>query len=141
MSFVLEIDVPNLTFAQADAVAKEVEVRRTWPISVERKGLIRKQPRLFAPSDVDGAHLLADEAEWDEPAWKMNESLLPRLAETIRVLGEILPQGFTFRATWVSDPTRDEKVLLATELAELVLASELNEYTSYRVTSDGSSRE
>ena len=78
-------------------------------------------------------HLLSDEAEWDAPVWAMQAELLPPLAEAIRVLGEQLPQGFAFRATWVGSDVREERILSADELANLILASQLNEFTQYRV--------
>lgn len=81
----------------------------------------------------DGRHLLSVHAEWDAPAWAMEPDLLPPLAQAVRVLGEELPQGFSLRATWVGSEMRHEQVLTAEELASLVLASQLNEFTSYRV--------
>jgi hypothetical protein len=85
------------------------------------------------PEQLDDRHLLSDEAEWDAPAWAMEPDLLPALAEAIRVLGDELPQGFSLRATWAGSEVRHDCVLTAQELAELVLASSLNEFTRYRV--------
>jgi hypothetical protein len=76
---------------------------------------------------------LSDEAEWDAQAWAMRPELLPPLAEAARVLGEQLPQGFAFRACWVGSEVREERILSAAELADLILASRLNEFTLYRV--------
>jgi hypothetical protein len=80
-----------------------------------------------------GRHLLSDHATWDAPAWAMEPDLLPPLAEAVRVLGEELPQGFSLRATWVGSEVRHEHVLTADQLASLVLASQLDEFTSYKV--------
>jgi hypothetical protein len=63
----------------------------------------------------------------------MEPDLLPPLAEAVRVLGEELPQGFSFRATWAGSEVRDEQVLTAEALAGLVLAAHLNEFFCYRV--------
>jgi hypothetical protein len=51
----------------------------------------------------------------------------------MRVLGDELPQGFAFRATWGGSEVRHDVEVDAQRLAELVLASELNEFTRYRV--------
>ncbi len=60
-------------------------------------------------------------------------ALLPQFAATMRILGECLPQGFTLRATWVGSGVREECEIGAGELANLALASGLNEFTRYRV--------
>lgn len=85
------------------------------------------------PDGRDGRHLLSDDAEWDAPAWAMQPDFLAPLAGAIRVLGELLPQGFTFRATWVGSEVREERDLTADELAGIALSSQLNEFTRYRV--------
>ena len=86
------------------------------------------------PGEFDGdRHLVTDDAEWDAIAWTMDPELLPALAEAMRVLGEKLPQGFALRATWVGSEVREVRVVSADELIDLVLASRLNEFTSYRV--------
>ncbi len=90
-------------------------------------------PALRMPENVADVHLLSDEAEWDAPAWAMEPELLPPFAEAVRVLGEELPQGFALRATWVGSEVREKRVLGAHELAELVLASQLNKFTRYGV--------
>lgn len=53
--------------------------------------------------------------------------------------GDSLPQGFTLRATWVGSEVREERDLDADELASIVLASGLNEFTLYRVPARSSS--
>ncbi|HEX5979968.1 MAG TPA: hypothetical protein VFY52_02660 [Thermoleophilaceae bacterium] len=142
MSFVLELSVDGLTEEQGRAIAKACRDRGAWPIEFlprrrRRLGVFRPKeggPRLSMPDGLDGdRHLLTDDAEWDAIAWTMQPELLPALAEAIRVLAEKLPQGFALRATWVGSEVREVRVLSAGELIELVLASQLNEFTSYRV--------
>jgi hypothetical protein len=143
VSFVLELSVEGLTEEQGRAVAAACRDRGAWPIEFlprrrRRRRLAgfrpkEKGPRLSMPGELDGdRHLLAD-AEWDAIAWTMDPELLPSLAEAIRVLAEELPQGFALRATWVGSEVREVRVLSAGELVDLVLASRLNEFTSYRV--------
>lgn len=78
-------------------------------------------------------HLLSDGAVWNAPSWAMRPELLSPLAEAVRVLGAQLPQGFAFRATWVGSEVREERILTADELVDLVLTSQLNEFTRYKV--------
>ncbi len=85
------------------------------------------------PEEVDHDHVLSDDADGDADAWLMRPHLLRPLAEALLVLGEDLPQGFTFRATWTGSPARTHTVLRADELAALVLASGLDEHTAYQV--------
>ena len=58
---------------------------------------------------------------------------VPAERVSARVLGEELSQGFPFRATWVGSDVREERILSAEELADLILALKLNEFTRYRV--------
>ena len=131
MSFLFELDVEDLTMEQAERVATACHERGTWPVAYRRA---RGRLTLRMPDSVgDGRHILSDDATWDAPAWAMAPELLPLLAETMRVLADELPQGFAFRATWVGSEVRHEVEIDAQRLAELVLASELNEFTRYRV--------
>lgn len=136
MSFVLELSVEDLTEEQGRAVA--ARTREAWPIRFAQP---RRFP-LFGKRDNelwlreslrDGRELLTDEAEPEAPAWDMDRAHLPAFAESIRILGEELSQGFTLRATWTGSPVRQEQTLTAAELAEVALASQLNEFTRYRV--------
>jgi hypothetical protein len=141
VSFVLELDVAGLTEEQARAV--ESECRERGALRVEAVPRRRRRfalfgprvvgPGLAVPDRVDGRDLLGDDAERDAPAWAMTPELLAPFAEAVRVLGELLPQGFALRATWVGSEVREERVLGADELAQVVLASQLNEFTRYRV--------
>jgi hypothetical protein len=142
VSFFLDLEVEGLTQEQAQAVEAACGERGAWPVA--RPPLHRRRftffgrgtggPSLEMPADLDSdRQLLSDAAEWDAPAWAMEPSLLPMLAESVRILGERLPQGFALRATWVGSKVRQERVLSSDELAELILASQLNEFTRYRV--------
>jgi hypothetical protein len=142
VSFLLELSVERLTEEQGHAVELACRNLDAWPVHfVPRRrrrwaifGSKMVGPRLSLPEQLDNEHhLLGDDAEWDAPAWAMEPALLPRFAATMRILGECLPQGFTLRATWVGSEVREERELDAGELANLVLASGLNEFTRYRV--------
>ncbi len=142
MSFLFKLEVDGLTDDQGAAIERASTQRDTWPIRfAERR---RRRFALFGPRIVgpslwmpeefeSGQHVLTDATAWDEPTWDMDPELVPKLAEAIRLLGELVPQGFSFRATWVGSDVREERSLSADDLAETVLASQLNEFTRYRV--------
>jgi hypothetical protein len=137
----LEIVVEDLTEEQGRAVEFRCREQAAWPVQFkparQRRFAVlgpHRGPQLYMPDRLDdGRELLGDDAEWDAPAWVMNEGVLPALAASVRLLGMELPQGFTFRATWVGSAVRQERVLTADALARIVLDSALNQFTLYRV--------
>jgi hypothetical protein len=142
VSFLLELEVEGLTEEQGRAIEAKCRERGAWPVGFmprRRRRFAVFNPRWVGPAlsmpeqSDSGLHLLSDAADWDAPAWAMEPELLAPLAEAMRVLGDELPQGFALRATWVGSEIREERVLSADELAALALASQLNEFTRYRV--------
>lgn len=140
MSFLLLVDVDGLTTQQGQAIEATCRQRGAWPVRFKPPrrrftllGPRNDPPELSLPDAENGRHLLSDHADWDAPAWAMEPDLLPRLAATIHVLDEQLPQGFALRATWTGSVVRHELQLTANELAKLTVASQLNEFTRYRV--------
>jgi hypothetical protein len=136
VSFVFELLVDDLTEEQGCAI--ETRTRSAWPVEFKRLRRFpwvgRRENELWIHESLrDGRDLLTDEAEPDAPAWDMHGAHLPAFADSLRILGEELPQGFAFRAMWTGSPVRDERTLTAAELAEVALASRLNEFTLYRV--------
>lgn len=140
MSFLLQVDVDGLSTQQGQAIETACRQRGAWPVRFKPPrrrftllGPRNDQPELSLPDADNGRHLLSDHAEWDAPVWAMEPDLLPRLAATVHLLDEQLPQGFALRATWTGSVVRRERQVTATELAQLILASQLNEFTRYRV--------
>ena len=142
MSFLVELDAQGVTPEQGEAVEAACRQRDAWPIHYirggRRKRLLRKpkrtEPHLWMPDAIDGRYLLSDQADWDQPFWDLEPEFRPKLAEAFRILGEFVPQGFKFRATWGGDEVRETKTLTADELADLAAASQINEYTLYVVS-------
>jgi len=135
MSFVLELEVPGLTWTQVDELVLAVADSEGWPVgAAPRRRWGREQAPALLLLDASGdRQLLSDDAEWDAEAWSMDRELLPRLATTLRLLCERLPQGFAFRATWTGSEVRVERRLSCDELVRLTLDSRLNEFTRYVV--------
>jgi hypothetical protein len=137
VSFVFILEVDDLGEEQAQMIERLCG-ENAWPVLLHRRrrffGLLRGgEVELYVPDALGDQHILTDDAMWDADAWEMEPSLLPLLADTIRILGEAVPQGFSFRATWVGDEVREDVELNAEALAGLALASRLNEFTRYRV--------
>ena len=141
MSFLLILDVDGLTEDQGRTIEARCRQPGMWPVrfrpSHRRRfavfGPREAGPTISMPDTDNGRHLLSADAVWDAPAWAMEPDLLPRLAQTVAVLGEELPQGFSLRATWSGSEVRHERLVATNDLASLVLASQLNEFTLYRV--------
>ncbi len=141
MGFYLKLDVDGLTEHQGRVIETRCAERGAWPVrltpprrrSFAVLGQRETPPTLSMPDANGGRDLLSDQAEVGAPAWRMDPDLLPRLADTIHILGEELAQGFALRATWAGSPVRYERLVTATDLALLALACQLNEFTVYRV--------
>jgi hypothetical protein len=141
VGFYFELDVDGLTEHQGQVIEAKCAERGAWPVRLtpprrRRFAVLGQRVTLAALSmpDADGGRdLLSDQAEVDAPTWRMDPDLLPRLADTIHILGEELAQGFALRATWAGSPVSYERLVTATDLALLVLACQLNKFTLYRV--------
>jgi hypothetical protein len=145
VSFVVELAVSKLTAEQGRAIEAATRKRDAWPVRyvparVQRRRPLQRRaagPSLAMPDSVDGRYLISDQASWDQPFWDLEPEFRPRLATSIRILGEFLPQGFRFRATWAGDEVRETVSLAAEELAERAASSTINEHTMYIVPSRG----
>ncbi len=136
MSFVLELDVPDLTWTQAEQVAAACTGPQMLAVTTgPRRRWFRAQPPTLwiSEEDAQGRHLLDDDADWDQPAWKINPDVIPLLARTVQALCHQFPQGFALRATWVGDPVRGQRDVSCEELLRIVHASAMNTHVRYRV--------
>jgi hypothetical protein len=112
-------------------------------VALEEAGGVRIDPRprrrwlrpplatLVPHPDVD--RVIAEEADWSEPAFSLDPERGERLARTVEVLGAQLPAGWSLRAYWVGDPEEGEQPVTAAELADLTRASRLERGVRYRV--------
>ena len=137
----MELAAQNVTAEQGEAIEAATREREAWPVHYvpthsERRRLFKRRAvgaSLVMPDRMGSRYLLSDQAIWDEPFWDLEPEFRPKLATSFRILGEFLPQGFRFRATWVGDEVRETFSLSADELAERAAASAINEYTVYLV--------
>ena len=133
MSFHLELDLPRIEWEDAHRLRQALKEARAYPIDPRpRRRWLR--PRLASLSAHPDVHeLLADDADWDQPAFSLDSRRAERLARTIEVLGLRLGPDWTLRACWVGDPVETERELTAGELAALTRASRLERRVRYRV--------
>jgi hypothetical protein len=136
-----ELDVPDLTWTQAERVAAACTGPQMLAVTTgpRRRWFRPRPPTLWISQyDADGRHLLADDADdadWDQPAWKMNPQVIPLLARTIQTLCRQLPQGFVLRAASIDDSVHAdrERDVSCQELLGIVRASAMNPRVGYRV--------
>jgi hypothetical protein len=115
MSFVLELEVTGLDWE----LAGELEHRTidagcivVHPGS-RRRWFRRRQPSLWIEDERDEVPVLSDQADWDEPAFTLDERGRELLAQTISILDEALTGSWALRAYWVGDPLRHERAVNA----------------------------
>lgn len=138
--FMFDLELPSFTTEGAEAAAHEAADRNAWPLQlvpgrVEKRwfGIEKAYPTVVELPTESGGPALALEAERDADTLVMREDAAARIATTIEILGDHFPEGFTFRATYSGSPVRHDETLAATDLAALIRASGLNEFTRYTV--------
>jgi hypothetical protein len=80
-----------------------------------------------------GCSLLAEDADWEDPVWRLRPDVCDSVARTVLALGERLPGGFAVQALWAGDAAPSEVDLSATELAQRVRSNALANFTRYVV--------
>ena len=74
---------------------------------------------------VDGGcscSLMAEDADWNEPTWKLQPSVLERLAAAIQLLADEA-NSFSFQALWAGDRPKSESRVSVRELLRDVRAN------------------
>src|SRR5262245_17750275 len=77
--------------------------------------------------------LLADDADWDAPAWSLRPEIRDSLARTIEMFGESLGTEFTFEAIWIGDKVKERRTVDLAGLVELARRGVLGTRTCYLV--------
>ncbi len=138
--FMFDLELPSLTTQRAEAAAQDAADRNAWPLHlvpgrVEKRwfGIEKAYPTVVELPIESGGPALAIEAERDADSLVMRAEASHRIAATIEILGHHFPEGFTFRATFAGSPVRHDETLAASDLADLVRTSRLNEFTRYTV--------
>ena len=80
-----------------------------------------------------GCSLLAEDADWEAPAWQLRAEVCDALAGMVLALAERLPGGFTLQALWAGDAAGSVAHVSAAELAERARSNALANFTRYVV--------
>lgn len=137
-----ELVIPGLTPEQGVAIATACATAGAWPVTytpvrVERRSFRRLKEvpdELWFPTASGGLSILAPGAHWDAETIALEPPLLPALEHGLQIVAEHCPDGFDFRATWSGSPIERTLAVDLSALLELVRASQLNEFTRYRVS-------
>ena len=77
--------------------------------------------------------LLHDDADCNEPIWKLRDEVLPKLVQTLTLLHKKFEGGFNFEALWVSDRVKHQPNVTLDELLDLIRENRLGNFTRYIV--------
>lgn len=127
--------------AEGHAIEHAVADAGAWPVRFtaareERRwfGLRKAYPAVLEIQVRDGqGHVLVDPDHWDEDAWRLRPDAAPRVARLIAILGDHVPAGFVFRATWAGSPIERTEEVSVEELQQRIVGQRLNDHTRYRV--------
>ena len=135
MSFELDLQVPDLDRALAERLRDATEAAGGLRVLVagRRRRWLRSRPRVFLEANHDDVPVLSDDADWEQPAFSLDDRGRELLARAIEIIGQTAPPGWSLRAAWVDDPVEREVVVTAEELAELARSSRLDRTTRYNV--------
>ena len=81
--------------------------------------------------------MLADDADWNAPHWKLRSEVLPLIANTLGQIASLSPEGFLFEALWTGDKPKLTLRLTLPELKERVLSNLIGAKTRYQVLAAG----
>lgn len=87
----------------------------------------------FSDGSACACSLLHDDADWNEPIWKLRDEVLPKLLKALTLLHNKFEGGFNFEAWWVSDRIKHQPKVSLDELLELIHENRLGNFTRYIV--------
>lgn len=136
-----DLEFEGLTDELGLALAHACADRGAWPVTfsegrVEKRwfGIEKAYPPVLDIEAHDGTGpILAVTAERDAATIDLRHDAIPRLIDTVRILGEHLPDGFVFRATHSGSPIRLDETVSVDGLATIIAEGQLNEFTRYLV--------
>lgn len=97
----------------------------------------RGNPRLSISEAGEGCacSMLTDDADWNAPAWDIQPTLLPHLANSLAFISERASQGFIFEALWAGDRPEKNLEVSPDELLSIVQENRVGTKTRYIVRS------
>lgn len=77
--------------------------------------------------------MLTDDADCNEPFWKIRPDMLPSIAQIVERTAKFSPEGFSLEAIWAGDKPDHYRVVNLTELKEIILSNRIGTTTRYEV--------
>ena len=95
----------------------------------------RGDPRLSISEAGEGraCSMLTDEAEWGAPAWDIQPTLLPHLADSLAFISERAAHGLILEALWAGDKPEKNLEVSPDELLSIVRENRVGTKTRYIV--------
>lgn len=88
----------------------------------------------ISPGRTCGCALLADEADWNEPTWRMRPEMRAPLARTVEAVIRRLGNEGVFEALWIGEPHNEEQILSPEQLLTVIGEGRVRTHTRYRIT-------
>ena len=137
MCLTITIELPMMSKDKARRLAGQNRPSGNVGLRFEDRASLagRGNPRLSLSEAGEGCacSMLADDADWDAPAWDIRPAVLPSLANTIRFISERAPNGFILEALWAGDKAGENLELSLDELLNLVRANRIGARARYNV--------
>ena len=141
MCLLIEIDMPGVPREAAGDVTRAIGRQGLLALRAQRTPKGHAGARfLLETGEGCACGLLADNADWDVPAYRLASDSMPQLE---RLLAEVTSaagaQGFHLRAVWVTGgldgiPARAERSVRWTELRQEVRGAQIGSNVRYHVT-------
>ena len=136
MCLLLTIRLSEQDATRAPEIASAATAAGELEVSSCRR-LLRRRSRdlnISEPAQGCGCSLLADDADWDAPAWSMRPEVLPKLGATLASVRQHTSDGFTFQALWVGETAFHDKRVSPEEMRTIVASGEIGTDSRYLIT-------
>ena len=136
MCLLLTIRLSEQDAARAPEIASAATAAGKLEVSSCRR-LLRRRSRdlnICEPAQGCGCSLLADDADWDAPAWSMRSEVLPQLGATLAAVRQHTSDGFTFQALWVGETAFHDKHVSPEEMRAIVAGGQISTDSRYLIT-------
>jgi hypothetical protein len=132
----LTIRLSERDAARAPEIASAATAACELEVSACRR-LLRRRSRELNICETRqgcGCSLLADDADWDAPAWSMRPEALPQLGAALAAVRQQTSDGFTFQALWVGETAFHDKHVSPEQMLAIVASGQISTDSRYLVT-------
>ena len=136
MCLLLTVRLSEHDAVRAAEIASAATAAGELEVSACRR-LLRRRSRdlnICEPAQGCGCSLLADDADWDAPAWSMRPEVLPHLGATLAAVRQHTSEGFTFQALWVGETALHSRQVSPEEMRAIIRSGQISTDSRYLVT-------